>query len=130
MANLLQLVNGIPRMVAAPGGDTVYTHTVVNNQSTPANITDAVVDKDVSKVFVVEYSVVRWHTSTKAVEQGNFAGLYDPLLSEWILSGATYKGNLSGVNFYITSAGQLQYTSTNRSGTITESFLKISIKTL
>jgi len=130
MAKLLQLVSGIPKMVEAPSGDISYTQTVVNDQSSPTDITSAIVDKDEAKVFVVEYSVVRWHSGSKAVEQGNFAGLYDPITEEWVLSGATYKGNLSGVNFYITTSGQLQYTSTNRTGTIVESYLKVSIKTL
>lgn len=130
MAKLLKLINGIPKMADAPGGDTVYTQTVVNAQGSPANITDAILDKDVTRVFVVEYSVVRWHSTSKAFEQGTFAGLYDLATSEWILSGATYKGNASGVDFYITNAGQLQYTSTSRAGTVNESYLKVSIKTL
>jgi len=128
MANLLQLVNGIPKMVAAPSGDVVYTQTLVNNQTTPANITGAVVDYNNNIVFKADYGIVRYG-ATKSVEQGTFAGMYDPISSSWMISGAVYSGNNAGVTFYITSAGQLQYTTTNRSGD-TVGTISISLKLL
>jgi len=130
MAKVLQLQDGIPRMVDAPSGDLIYTQAIVNNQTTPLAITDAIIDKDLHKVFTVDYGIVRWHSGSKAIEQGSFAGMYDPILEEWILAGAVYSGNNAGVEFYITTSGQLQYTSTNRSGTITESSMSLSLKLL
>ena len=131
MAKILKLLNGVPRMTeVSTSGDPTFDITLVNNQTTPADITGALVDKDVNKVFVAEYGVVRWHSGSKSLEQGSFSGMYDPILEEWILSGATYSGSSSGVDFYITTLGQLQYTTTNRSGTVVESALTISIKLL
>jgi len=129
MAQLLQLVSGIPRTTTV-SGDSIYTQTITNNQSTPANITGAVIDSGTIKVFTVDYSIVRTTASSNVIEEGSFSGLYFPLTTTWTLSGQTYSGNDAGITFSITSGGQLQYVSSNISGTPVLSYMKLSIKTL
>jgi uncharacterized delta-60 repeat protein len=61
---------------------------------------------------------------TELMTQGSFSGIYRPTSLEWELGGFSSAGDASDVTFSITTLGQVQYTSTNISGTEIESTMK------
>lgn len=65
--------------------------------------------------------------SSELMEVGTFSGVYRPSNSSWSLLNETFSGDDSGVTLSINSSGQLQYTSTNLSGTLLESQSKFTI---
>lgn len=97
------------------------TATIVDNISSPANISGF--DFDITKVrgFVAEYSIYRASATPKS-ETGILMGNYNG--TTWTLSRQATDD--CGVTFTITSAGQIQYTSTSVGSLGT---LKFSAKT-
>ena len=88
--------------------------TLVNNQTSAADITSLIFNPSTYRGFKVEYSIYR-ETSTVgsgAAQIGQLRGIYNTKLAEWYLS-EDFSGNSSGIEFSITSAGQIQYTSSD-----------------
>lgn len=69
-------------------------------------------------------------TGTELKEVGSFSGVYSDNNTDWTIIGETFSGDDAGVVFTMTSAGQLQYTSSNLTGTIIESEAKFSLTKL
>lgn len=113
--------------LGAGGPKEVQEFAIANNQSSPADITGLSVDSSLNKIFKVEYGITRRHGATELLEQGFFSGTYKPSALTWSIVGETSTGDDAGVTFSITSAGQLQYTSSNLSGTLIESVLKYKL---
>jgi hypothetical protein len=88
--------------------------TVANNQSSAANVTGASFDTSQVRSFIMQYSIYRSTSTNELSEVGHLYGTYKSTAGTWDLA-QTYSGS-SGVTFTITSAGQIQYTSTNVSG--------------
>lgn len=65
--------------------------------------------------------------SSELLEVGSFSGIYRPSDSSWTLNNETFSGDDSGVVLSMNSSGQLQYTSTNLSGTLQQSQAKFTI---
>lgn len=63
-------------------------------------------------------------SDTELMEVGQFSGVYRPSNTTWTIVAQTYGGDDAGIVFTMNSTGQLQYTSTNMTGTQTESLLK------
>jgi hypothetical protein len=87
---------------------------VANNQASAANVTGASWDTSQVRSFIMEYSIYRSSTTTEMSEVGNLYGTYKTSSGTWDIS-QTY-GGTSGIVFSITPAGQLQYISSNFSG--------------
>jgi len=83
---------------------------IANNQSSAADITGLVFNSATVRSAVVEYAVHRVSDSNPSgnSETGEMHVIYDG--SSWSLSVGGVVGN-SNVNFSITGAGQVQYTS-------------------
>ncbi len=65
--------------------------------------------------FVIEYTIVRTKSSTKVCSVGRFRAIYNSSTSTWLTSD-DYAGDNAGVDFSVTAAGQVNYTSTALAG--------------
>ncbi len=99
-------------------GDIVPTVAlIVNNQVSPANITGLIFSPTIIRGAIVEYVVYRNSTgsgATEAVEVGTMYVSYKSVATQWDV--AVIGGQGASVTFSITNAGQIQYTSSNFTG--------------
>lgn len=103
--------------------------TIVNNQSTPANITGLVFNPTLFRGVKIEYSIYRQtDTASSAVAQmGQLRFVYNTQAGVWLTSD-DYAGQDAGVTFTIdNTSGQIQYTSTDITGTNYVGTLKYSL---
>lgn len=110
--------------------DTNLTRTILiaNNQSSATNLVDIVFDKTETKYAKLEY-VLKVRTSSESRNQtGEIHLTYEEDLDTWLCSYNFLTGR-SGVDFTVTSAGQLQYTSENVSGASYAGEIKIKLMT-
>lgn len=91
-----------------------YDFTIANNQVAAANVTGLVFT---GRSFHIDYAIYRQtDTALSGVAQsGQLRGVYNTQSSTWLMSD-DYSGQNAGVNFSVTSGGQIQYTSTNIAG--------------
>lgn len=110
-----QLLLAIRSMIGLGGVQSQFA--IANNQTTAANVTGLLFDKTVTKSFEVLFDIYRkTDTALSQVnETGKIYGTYDPVGDSWKVSANSVFDN-SGVIFSITSAGQVQYKSSNISG--------------
>jgi hypothetical protein len=102
--------------IVALGAKTTFT--LVNNQSSAANVTGLLFDKTVYRSFMLTYSIYRSASggSTRA-ETGILMGITDGTNWEIATTAVTVPATGdSGVTFSITSSGQIQYTSDDNGG--------------
>lgn len=90
---------------------TASSFSIANNTG-PSNVTGLLFDKTVSRSFRVDFQIYRSATA-KQYERGVLLGITDG--TDWYISSVGSVGD-AGVVFTITSAGQVQYTSDNMSG--------------
>ena len=91
---------------------------IANNISVDANVSGLNVNVNNTRAFIVQYYVYRGRgspTNTELAEVGTLRGIYKPNSAEWVLDN-TYSGD-GEVDFSITLAGQVQYTSSEITGT-------------
>ncbi len=108
------------------------TFSIVNNQSSVADVTGLLFSGAVTQSFVAEYFIYRNTTSTGATElasRGMMIGAYSPVAATWEMSVGPQVGD-AGITFSITAAGQVQYTSTNITGTAATSKMSFFKRTL
>lgn len=107
---------------------------LANNQSVAADIEDMKVNSRAVSHAVVEYLVQRVTTDTGATElceSGSFWLTYKPTSDTWALS--VISENLpsnAGIVFSVTAAGQVQYTTTDITGTASLSRINWRMRTL
>ena len=101
------------------GQERVFT--LVNNQASAADITGLKFNYKKVSHAVIDFCVQRVTTSTGAVElteAGILHAVYQPTSASWAIHEMTASGpDDSGITFTITAAGQVQYTTTNITGT-------------
>jgi hypothetical protein len=90
--------------------------TIANNQGAAANVTGLVLDKASFKSGKVTAEIRRRTDSNELIAVGTFAMIYRAGTDSWELAGEEWCGDAHGVTLSITPAGQVQYTSTNVSG--------------
>lgn len=94
---------------------TKVTTTIANNQSSAASVTGFVIDGSRFRSFTARYWVYRTTASNEIVESGTISGAYKTTANSWQISIGNISGE-AGVDFTMTSGGQLQYTSSNLAG--------------
>jgi hypothetical protein len=109
------------------------TATIANNQSTSADVTGMLFDPTSVRAANISYTIYRVTNSVTSgnAESGIIYITYDNNASsgnKWILSQQI--NGSSGVTFSITDLGQVQYTSSNISGTGYSGTIKFSAKSL
>jgi len=100
--------------------------TIANNQT--ANITGLVFDPTLFRGIKIEYSIYRQtDTASSGVAQmGQLRFIYNTQAASWSMSD-DYAGQNAGVEFSITSLGQIQYTSSDITGANYVGVLKYSL---
>lgn len=103
-----------------------------NNVSTPTNITGLVFNTATVRGATIEYSVYRISTANPSgnAETGIITLIYDDSAapgSRWQMAIGNISGD-AGINFSITDAGQVQYTSTDINSVGYSGVIKFSAK--
>jgi hypothetical protein len=99
-----------------PSNDIIETSfTAADNQVTPANVTGLAFSNASVRSFVAQVSIVRGSTYRVARLEGVQRA------ADWVMS-ETGTGDSVGITFTITTAGQVQYTSTSTGDTATVKF--------
>lgn len=86
-----------------------------NNQTTLINVDNLSFETTQVRHAIIEYSVYRVTSSEEVSQCGNLLITYKNNAATWELIDNTVGD--AGVSFTITTAGQVQYTSTNMAGT-------------
>lgn len=110
-------------------GDTVFN--VANNQVAAANVTGLIIDPTKIRSFELDIQVYRNTTgagATEVAERMKIYGVFSTVAGTWEITQAGV-GN-SGVTISITNAGQIQYTSSNITGTAASSYLTYRYTTM
>lgn len=110
-------VTGVLGEVQGTGDIQQSVATIANNISSPTNVIGLSFSPVTVRGAIVEYTVYRNTTSagaTEAVEVGTMYPGYKNVANNWDMP--IVGGGGSGVIFSITSSGQIQYTSTNFTG--------------
>lgn len=95
------------------------TFIIANNMSSATDITGLTFNPITVRSAVVDYSIYRSTSLTELAEKGRLDLIYKnngPVNNKWTI-GRVFFGDDAGVIFTITDAGQMQYTSSNLSGT-------------
>lgn len=105
---------------------------LVNSQAVAADITGLLVNLNKTRIATVEYLIERVTTgggATELIEGGSFSLVYKPTSAIWtIVAIGTPGPSAGGITFTITAAGQVQYTSTNITGTASISRIGFRVK--
>lgn len=105
----------------------IPTFAVVNNQSTAANVTGITFDSTAIRAADINFEVYRKDASNELAAVGKMSVVYKPVAQSWSILPAEFSGDDVGITFSITSAGQLQYTTTSMGASyVGELRLKIS----
>lgn len=111
LANLYSGVIGV--------GDITETAAVIaNNQTTEDAVSGLAFDSAVIRAAFIQYSIFRTTDTNTALEQGQLNVIYNPsgtVGSKWILQRESMGGD-SGIEFTISDAGVVNYTSTDLTG--------------
>lgn len=111
-------------------GETSFT--VANNQVAAANVTGLSFAGASVRSFVVDYEIYRNTTgggATELAEAGMLVGVFSTVASTWEMIQAPVVGD-AGVELSITAGGQVQYTSSNITGTPASSYMKFKARTM
>lgn len=107
---------------------------LVNNQSGAADITGMRFDYRAVSAVYVDYLVQRVTTGGGAIEKieaGILVLAYEPTSDSWALTTIGTPGpDDAGITFSITATGQVQYTTTNETGTASISKLYYRARTI
>jgi hypothetical protein len=95
--------------------------TIANNQAVAANVPTFVLNSALIRSAVAEYYVHRVTTgpANEIAEAGSLYFLYNDTTNSWTIAQVGNNVGNTGMEFTITPAGQVQYTSSNLSGTHT-----------
>jgi len=89
---------------------------IANNQSTFANITGMLLDKTKHKSAIIKCDAYRKDAGAEDTQHLELRALYRPVADSWELLGPDGFGTDCGLEFDITSAGQVRYKSSNYAG--------------
>lgn len=104
---------------------------IVNNQASPANVNLLVFNSTLVRVATINFYIYRQTTGGGAVELmevGKMVAKY--LAGGWELSSPESIGDDAGLLFTITVGGQVQYTSSNITGTPAISKMRFNATTM
>lgn len=120
-SNRLARINsdGTPDILFSTNLSTGFTNTIEtisvmpNNEILVAGSINSFNGSTIHRIFRFTAQIV----GTEVVIQGTIRGIYRPSITEWDIGAEVSYGDDVGVEFSITSGGQLQYTSTDIPGT-------------
>lgn len=107
---------------------------LINNQSAAANVVGLKFDARLTSYALLEYFVRRITTGSGATvlhEAGILIFTYNPTAETWSkVTVSEHSPNDAGIVLSITAAGQVQYTTTNMTGTASISTLHWRVRTM
>jgi len=111
------------------------TAVLLNNQATAVDMTGLQFDYRKVNQAIVEYVIQRITgptlSPTELIQTGCFAVVYKPVAGTWnIVSIGSTGPDAAGITFSITTGGQVQYTSSNMTGTANISKITYRARTL
>ena len=125
-------LESVQSRLAALGDEKAFT--LANNQAVAADVTQLSLDKSGVTMAVLEYLVQRVTTGAGAqelTEVGILIFVYNPTSATWsMVTVSEHNPDNAGIVFSITAAGQVQYTTTNITGTASISTLWYRLRTL
>lgn len=127
--NLTQLLAAV-QFIAASGG-AQFNQTIVNNQNSPANITNMVLNSAAVKAAFIDFTIQRQSDTggSDVVETGVLHAVYNDVAGTWAIKNTSMHDD-AGVVFTITGAGQVQYVSTDIAGTNSTGEIIYTIRTM
>lgn len=128
-ANISAHIKGIDTALAtAGGGESTGSDTIANNQLAFNNIIGLSFSGSTYRTVSIRYSIARATSTVETNCQGELDMTYNTLSGTWTISNDATNSN-AGVTFEVTNAGQVQYVSTNMSGTGYVGTIRWSAKT-
>ncbi len=115
LSDLLQALISVANNTSGTGDILLTSFNLANNVASPTNVTGMTFDTSTVRSAIIQYSIYRSTNSNETSECGNMYVTYSSTAGTWELA-QNYAGS-SGVIFTITNAGQIQYVSSNLSGT-------------
>ena len=106
-------------------GGTQYQQSILNNQAAPLDITGLVFDKTNYKAAQISFELYRQTDSENAQEIGHLFASHNSWTNQWRISLSSNLDD-AGVEFTITAAGQVQYTSSNIAGANYQGKLRVA----
>ena len=103
--------------VVGPGDIVLTAASIANNQASPTNVVGLAFDTTSVRGALVEYAIYRVTTgggATELAEMGSMYLAYKSTAASWELAVVGLTN--AGVTFSVTNTGQVQYTSTNITG--------------
>jgi hypothetical protein len=107
--------------------DSEYVIGLPNDISTPDNITDLVFDPIQVRSFIVDYSIYREDSLVGKAQVGQLRGVYNSKNGVWLMAD-DFAGENAGVEFSVTPSGQVQYITSNFTGTGHDCTMKYTIR--
>lgn len=107
------------------------TATLGNNVSSASDVEGLTFDSVLIRSADIAYQITRTTSTTTEIESGHLGIFYNPTFavnSKWTIQRDGL--GASGIEFSITDAGQVQYTSTNLSGTSYSGVIKYEARAL
>lgn len=126
LSSLLQALIDVSNNISNTGDISLTSFTVANNVSSATDVTSLQFDVGVVRAATISYSVYRSTTLSELAECGQIYVVYKSTAATWELV-QTNAGS-GGITFTITSGGQVQYTSTNMSGSSYSGLMKFSAR--
>lgn len=94
-----------------------YSFPLVNAQATAAPITDLLFDFQYTSRVEIDYLIQRTTSTNEVVRSGKLNAIWRPKSLSWSIAEVTGMGDASGITFTISAKGQINYTSTDVTGT-------------
>jgi hypothetical protein len=116
---------------AGVGAISETSFTIVNNQTSAADVTGLLFDGSLVEAARIEYSIYRNTTGVGAVElaeTGEIRLAYSPVAETWDMQRVAIGD--AGVTLTVTTLGQIQYTSSNLTGSPSASVMRFRARTL
>lgn len=123
------------RLESLLGGGLIIetSFTIANNQSSFADVTGLSFDPTLYRSFVFEYQIYRNTTgagATELAEKGSIIGVFSTVAGTWEWTQGPAVGNAGITDWNVTNAGQVQYKSSNITGTPATSQMKFKATTM
>lgn len=126
LTNIIQALADVANNVQGDGDILTTSFNVANNQSSASNVNGLSFNTSLVRSAIIQYSIYRTSTTTEMSESGHIYVTYKSTAGTWEIA-QSYAGS-SGVTFTVTNAGQIQYISTNFSGTSYSGKMKFNAK--
>lgn len=127
-AYLIELAEVLDFLLA-PGDIVNSTASILNNQTSPVDVVGLSFSNAETRSARATYQIKRSVAGNTLIQSGTLFLDWNPQTSNWVLTHDFTAGN-AGVTFTVLPSGQVQYTSTNLTGSGYQGDIVFSAKTL